>query len=99
MEYHMYIKIDVKCNRNYSAVIRRKIVKARLNDIIGHVISDLLDELDKISKIESSNTDIDPLIPVSVLKDFLIITFQFMSKILIIVPHTGVCWERTVCRR
>ena len=93
----MYIKIDVKCN--YSAVRRRKIVKARLNDIIGHVIPDLLDELDKISKIESSNTDIDPLIPVSVLKDFLIITFQFMTKILIIVPHTDVCWERTVCRR
>ena len=60
MEYQMYIKIDVKCN--YSAVCRRKIVKARLNDIIGHVISDLLDELDKISMIESSNTDIDHLI-------------------------------------
>ena len=92
----MYIKIDIKCN--YSAVCRRKIVKARLNDIIGHVISDLLDELDKVSKIESSNTDIDPLIPVSMLKDYLIITFQFMSKILIIVPHTGVCWELTLCR-
>ena len=63
MEDHMYIKIDVKCID--SAVCRSKIVKARFNGIIGHVISDLLDELDKnvhlkISRIESSNTDIDP---------------------------------------
>ena len=73
MEDHIYIKIDVKCID--SAVCRSKIVKARMDDYIGHVVSELLDEFDnnvplKISRIESSNTDIDPQTPVSVLKDF-----------------------------
>ena len=57
----MYIQIDIKCIA--SVVCRSKIVKARLNGIIGHFISDLLDEFDnmvylKIARIESSNTSI-----------------------------------------
>ena len=42
----MYIKIDIKCID--SAVCRSKIVKARVNGIIGHFISDLLDEFDNM---------------------------------------------------
>ena len=62
MEDHMYIKIDIKCID--SAVCRSKIVKPRLNGIIGHLISDLLDEFDnmvylKITRIESSNTNVN----------------------------------------
>lgn len=71
MENHLYIKIDVKCTD--SAVCYSKIVKARLNDIVGHIISDFLEESDnnislKRSPIENENTDIDSLTPVSMLK-------------------------------
>ena len=63
---HMYIKIDVKCIE--SAVCSSEIVKARLNGIIGHFISDLLDKFDnnvhlKFSRIESSNTNVNPQTP------------------------------------
>lgn len=68
----MYIKIEIKCID--SSICRSKIVKAKLSDSVGHVISDLLEESDgtalQISRIESEGTDLEPKTPVNVLKDF-----------------------------
>lgn len=70
---HMYLKVEIMCID--SAICRNKIVKAKLDDSVGHVISGILEEFDsaqplQISRVSSEGTDLDLTTPVNVLKDF-----------------------------